>query len=147
MEFGGPGLAALSPDERATLANMATECSAKAGVVEADEAMLRWLADAPPGRRRSKRCAPRCVAPDPGAQYAGRRARDRPRRDAADGRDARRSGSAASRPTRRTARYVAELGEVPIDIAYGGSCTAGKGDDLDIYARVMARGRSRRAAA
>ena len=30
MEFGGPGLSSLSPDERATLANMATECAAKA---------------------------------------------------------------------------------------------------------------------
>ncbi|HLL22519.1 MAG TPA: aconitase family protein, partial [Kofleriaceae bacterium] len=29
MEFGGDGLFALSPDERATLANMATECSAR----------------------------------------------------------------------------------------------------------------------
>ena len=31
MEFGGPGLATLSMDERATLANMATECSARVG--------------------------------------------------------------------------------------------------------------------
>jgi 3-isopropylmalate/(R)-2-methylmalate dehydratase large subunit len=45
MEFGGPGLRRLSPDERATLANMATECSAKAGVVEADEASLRWIVE------------------------------------------------------------------------------------------------------
>ena len=29
MEFSGPGLATLSMDERATLANMATECSAR----------------------------------------------------------------------------------------------------------------------
>jgi 3-isopropylmalate/(R)-2-methylmalate dehydratase large subunit len=28
---------------------------------------------------------------------------------------------------------------VRIDIAYGGSCTAGKEDDLDMYARVMTR--------
>src|SRR5262245_12497346 len=45
MEFGGPGLRSLSPDERATLANMATECSAKAGVCEADDAMLEWIAE------------------------------------------------------------------------------------------------------
>ena len=45
MEFGGPGLASLSPDERATLANMATECSAKAGVVEVDETTLAWIAE------------------------------------------------------------------------------------------------------
>jgi 3-isopropylmalate/(R)-2-methylmalate dehydratase large subunit len=33
---------------------------------------------------------------------------------------------------------IAELGAVPIDIAYGGSCTAGKEADLDQYAEVMA---------
>ncbi|MCB1055951.1 MAG: aconitate hydratase, partial [Acidobacteria bacterium] len=31
-----------------------------------------------------------------------------------------------------------ELGEVAIDIAYGGSCTAGKTDDLAFYHRVVA---------
>jgi 3-isopropylmalate/(R)-2-methylmalate dehydratase large subunit len=33
--------------------------------------------------------------------------------------------------------FVEDLGDVPIDIAYGGSCTAGKEVDLDLYARVM----------
>src|SRR5262249_59055834 len=33
--------------------------------------------------------------------------------------------------------YIDELGDVPIDIAYGGSCTAGKEVDLDLYAQVM----------
>src|SRR5204863_5210758 len=49
MEFGGEGLQGLTPDERATLANMATECSAKAGVVEADDETLRWIATRRPG--------------------------------------------------------------------------------------------------
>ena len=34
--------------------------------------------------------------------------------------------------------YIADIGDVPVDIAYGGSCTAGKRDDVDMYARVMA---------
>jgi len=33
--------------------------------------------------------------------------------------------------------FVDELGEVAIDIAYGGSCTAGKIDDLVFYHRVV----------
>ena len=70
MEFGGPGLASLSLDERATLANMATECSAKAGIVEADEAMLRWIAARRPGVDVDALRA-QAVAPDPGADYAG----------------------------------------------------------------------------
>jgi 3-isopropylmalate/(R)-2-methylmalate dehydratase large subunit len=49
MEFGGPGLRTLSPDERATLTNMATECSAKAGITEADDEMLAWMAARRPG--------------------------------------------------------------------------------------------------
>ena len=32
---------------------------------------------------------------------------------------------------------IENLGEVKIDIAYGGSCTAGKVDDLDYYATVL----------
>jgi 3-isopropylmalate/(R)-2-methylmalate dehydratase large subunit len=135
MEFGGPGLASLSPDERATLANMATECTAKAGVVEADEAMLAWIAERRPGvsvdALRSK-----TVAPDPGAEYAGgvhviELSAIRPMvatpGDAAKG--------IPSDPT--NGAYIADLAAVPIDIAYGGSCTAGKEVDLDLYAQVM----------
>ena len=63
MEFGGPGLASLSPDERATLANMATECSAKAGIVEGDEAMLRWIVARRPDVSRSRGSEPRSWCP------------------------------------------------------------------------------------
>jgi 3-isopropylmalate/(R)-2-methylmalate dehydratase large subunit len=34
-------------------------------------------------------------------------------------------------------KHVADLADVAIDIAYGGSCTAGKEDDLAFYARVL----------
>jgi 3-isopropylmalate/(R)-2-methylmalate dehydratase large subunit len=33
---------------------------------------------------------------------------------------------------------IDEIGDVPIEIAYGGSCTAGKKEDMDMYARVLA---------
>jgi 3-isopropylmalate/(R)-2-methylmalate dehydratase large subunit len=135
MEFGGPGLASLSPDERATLANMATECSAKAGVVEADAAMLQWIVARRPGVSIEALRA-KTVAPDPGAAYAGGvhgidLATLRPMvatpGDPAQG--------IPSDPT--NGAYIDELGDVPIDIAYGGSCTAGKEVDLDLYAQVM----------
>jgi 3-isopropylmalate/(R)-2-methylmalate dehydratase large subunit len=36
-------------------------------------------------------------------------------------------------------KYIRELGTpVPIEIAYGGTCTAGKNEDMDMYARVLA---------
>ena len=135
MEFGGPGLASLSPDERATLANMATECSAKAGVVEADDAMLQWIAARRPGTDVDALRA-RTMAPDPDASYAGGvhvidLAAIRPM-VATPGDPAR---GIPSDPT--NGALIAELPAVPIQIAYGGSCTAGKEADLDLYAQVM----------
>jgi 3-isopropylmalate/(R)-2-methylmalate dehydratase large subunit len=135
MEFGGPGLAGLSPDERATLANMATECSAKAGIVEADHETLEWIAARRPGTRVEE-LRRKVVRPDPGATYDGGvhtidLAALRPM-VATPGDPAR---GIPSDPT--NGAYVDELGEVPIDIAYGGSCTAGKEADLDMYAAVM----------
>ncbi|MCC7140378.1 MAG: aconitate hydratase [Planctomycetes bacterium] len=136
MEFGGPGLASLSMDERATLANMATECTAKAGVVEGDEVTVAWIAahrkDLTPDAIRRK-----LVRPDPGAQYAG----GVHRIDlgaivpmvATPGDPDR---GIPSDPT--NGADVADLGDVAIDIAYGGSCTAGKADDVDAYAAVFA---------
>ena len=135
LEFGGPGLSSLHPDERATLANMATECSAKAGVVEGDEAMLRWIAERRPGVSIEALRA-KVVAPDPGAEYAGGvhaidLSKVRPM-VATPGDPAR---GTPSDPT--NGAFVDDIGEVAIDIAYGGSCTAGKEADLDLYARVM----------
>ncbi|MCU1282682.1 MAG: aconitate hydratase domain protein, partial [bacterium] len=135
MEFGGPGLASLSPDERATLANMATECSAKAGVVEADEATLAWIAARRPGANVAE-LRKRIVAPDRGAEYAGGvhtidLSTMRPMVATPGDPDK----GIPSDPT--NGAYVSELGDVRIDIAYGGSCTAGKEDDIDMYARVM----------
>jgi homoaconitase/3-isopropylmalate dehydratase large subunit len=135
MEFGGPGLASLSADERATLANMATECSAKAGVVEADEETLRWIAARRPGTSLEE-LRGKVVRPDPGAEYAGGvhtidLGQVRPM-VATPGDQAK---GIPSDPT--NGALIADLGEVRIDIAYGGSCTAGKEADLDMYAKVM----------
>ena len=135
MEFGGPGLGSLSPDERATLANMATECSAKAGIVEADDATLAWIAARRPGTNVAA-LRERVVAPDRGATYAGGThtidlSTIRPM-VATPGDPAK---GIPSDPT--NGAYVSELGDVRIDIAYGGSCTAGKEDDIEMYARVM----------
>jgi 3-isopropylmalate/(R)-2-methylmalate dehydratase large subunit len=135
MEFGGPGLASLPPDERATLANMATECSAKAGIVEADEETLSWIAARRPGVSVESLRA-RVILPDREAVYAGGRhvidlSRIRPM-VATPGDPAR---GIPSDPT--NGAFIDEIGDVKIDIAYGGSCTAGKEVDLDLYAQVM----------
>jgi len=131
MEFGGPGLASLSMDERATLANMATECSARTGICEADERTSAWIAERRPAAPRK-----RAVSPDAGAVYAGGvhpidLATIRPMVATPGDPDR----GIPSDPT--NGAFVDGIGEVRIDIAYGGSCTAGKRDDLDMYAKVM----------
>jgi 3-isopropylmalate/(R)-2-methylmalate dehydratase large subunit len=134
MEFGGPGLSTLSPDERATLCNMATECSAKSGICEVDDRTIEWIAARRPGidvdALRKK-----AVGPDPGAEYAGGihfidLSQIRPM-VATPGDPSR---GIPSDPT--NGAMIDELGEVPVEIAYGGSCTAGKEVDMDLYAEV-----------
>ena len=135
MEFTGPGLRSLSMDERATLTNMATECSARGAIVEADEETFRWLVERR-GDAELEGMRGAAVRPDPEAHYDGGihildLARMRPM--VAHPGDPDRG--IPSDPT--NGAYLDEIGEVPIDIAYGGSCTAGKIDDLVFYHRVV----------
>ena len=127
MEFGGPGLASLSMDERATLTNMATECSAKSGICEGDDLAAEWIA----ARRNGKTpddVRARFVAPDPGAEYAGGVHR-------IDLSSIRPMVALPGDPT--YGKSIDELDAVKIDIAYAGSCTAGKDADFDFYAKVL----------
>jgi 3-isopropylmalate/(R)-2-methylmalate dehydratase large subunit len=136
MEFGGPGLATLSMDERATLANMATECTAKSGICEGDEALVDWILANRTDARSRQELIDALVAPDEGAVYDGGvhvidLATIHPMVATPGDPDA----GIPSDPT--NGALVSGLGEVSIDIAYGGSCTAGKVDDFAMYARVL----------
>ncbi|HEY4176371.1 MAG TPA: aconitase family protein [Kofleriaceae bacterium] len=140
MEFGGDGLFALSPDERATLANMATECTARGAVMEVDDTMLHWIAERRPGGASAENIAKlraKVVTPDAGAEHAGGihtidLATIQPMVATPGDPDR----GIASDP--KNGALIDGLGHVKIDIAYGGSCTAGKRDDMDMYASVMA---------
>ena len=134
MEFGGPGLTGLSMDERATLCNMATECSAKTGICEPDDLTVEWLL----ARRDDlieEEARARFVLPDKGAVYDGGvhtidLTEIRPMVAHPGDPDK----GIPSDPT--NGAYIDEIGEIAIDIAYAGSCTAGKDDDFSYYARV-----------
>ena len=134
MEFGGPGLTGLSMDERATLCNMATECSAKTGICEPDDLTVEWLL----ARRddlNEEETRARFVLPDKGAVYDGGvhtidLTEIRPMVAHPGDPDK----GIPSDPT--NGAYIDEIGEIAIDIAYAGSCTAGKDDDFSYYARV-----------
>jgi 3-isopropylmalate/(R)-2-methylmalate dehydratase large subunit len=134
MEFTGPGAAGLSMDERATLTNMATECSARGAVVEADDKTWEWLSRFHSDAEIS-RLQERSVRPDPDAEYAGgTHTIDLNSIVPMVANPGDPNRGVPSDPT--NGQDVAEVEGVAIDIAYGGSCTAGKEHDLDFYHRV-----------
>ena len=109
--------------ERATLTNMATECSAKTAIVIADDETWRWLAEWRPGVD-VERLKARAVAPDESAEYAGGiHAIDLASLRPMVAHPGDPDHGVPSDPT--NGAWVDEIGDVKIDIAYGGSCTAG----------------------
>ncbi|MCH1423229.1 MAG: aconitase family protein [Candidatus Poseidoniaceae archaeon] len=134
MEFGGPGLAELSVDERATLCNMATECSGRTGICEADERLYEWMIAAQPHLELESQKG-RAVHPDQGAHYdGGVHTIDMSKIQPMVAHPGDPNKGIPSDPT--NGADVAEIGSVTINIAYGGSCTAGKADDVAYYAQV-----------
>ena len=125
FEFAGPVVRALATDERATLTNMTAELGGFTGIVEPDEETVRFLAER---RGVAFRIEP-WMRSDPGARYADVIWVD------------------CSTLTPMVARpgdpgngvSLGDLSErARIDIAYGGSCTAGKREDFDRYHEVLA---------
>jgi 3-isopropylmalate/(R)-2-methylmalate dehydratase large subunit len=125
FEFGGPVARALSIDERATLTNMTAELGGLTGIVEPDAETVRFLKE----RRGVEIVIEDWMRSDPGAAYS----------------EVLRVDCGALSPM--VARPgdpgrgvpLAQLGErVRVDIAYGGSCTAGKREDFDQYHAVLA---------
>jgi hypothetical protein len=124
FEFAGPVVRALSTDERATLTNMTAELGGFTGIVAPDEETVRFL--------RERRGVAFEVEPwmrsDPGATYA-----DLIRVDcsALSPMVARPGDPGNSVP-------LADIDDrVSVDIAYGGSCTAGKREEFDRYHEVL----------
>ena len=133
MEFGGPGLASLSVDERATLCNMATECSGRTGICEADELLYDWMEKAQNLDREIM--ASKSVNPDEGAVYhGGVHDIDLNLIVPMVAHPGNPDEGIPSDPT--NGALISDIGQVKIDIAYGGSCTAGKEDDVAYYAEV-----------
>ena len=135
MEFGGGGLASLSIDERATLCNMATECSGRTGICEPDELLYSWMEKAQGldvGAMKEL-----SVIPDEGAIYhGGIHTIDLSEIVPMVAHPGNPDEGIPSDPT--NGANISDIGDVHIDIAYGGSCTAGKEDDVAYYAKVCA---------
>ncbi|MGA8066091.1 MAG: aconitase family protein, partial [Terriglobales bacterium] len=129
MEYAGEAVEALSVDERATMTNMAAEIGGFTGIVAPDEKVVEFLIE----RRGMKRADIEKLMPglqsDPDAEY-----------DEVIELDAAEITPMVATPgDPGNGRYIRDLGSrVPIEIAYGGTCTAGKNEDMDMYAAVLA---------
>lgn len=122
MEFTGTAISDLSMDGRFTMANMAIEAGAKAGLFPVDAKTLDYV------RPRAKR-AFTAYEPDADAEYAGIIEYD----------------ASAIRPQvslphlPSNAKAVDEVPETRIDQVIIGSCTNGRLEDLQVAAEVFGR--------
>lgn len=125
FEFTGEAVAGLSIDERATLTNMTAELGGLTGIVAPDAETARFL--------RERRGVDAGIEPwmrsDPGAAYAATLRVD----------CGALSPLVAAPGDPGNGVPLATLKARPrVDIAYGGSCTAGKREDFDYYHQVLA---------
>lgn len=121
MEFSGPGVAALSMDDRFTICNMAIEAGAKNGIFPVDDATRAYM------NGRSKH-EPREYTADPDADYE--RIIE--------------VNLGAIPPTvslphlPENARPASELTDITLDQCVIGSCTNGRMSDMRIAAQILA---------
>jgi 3-isopropylmalate/(R)-2-methylmalate dehydratase large subunit len=131
LEYAGETVAAFSVDERATLTNMAAEAGAFAGLVAPDETTARFLSE----RRRipldEARALCHGLTSDGDAVFDSTLTLDL---------GALEPLVALPGDPGNGVRISDLPAFVPIDIAYGGSCTAGKREDMEMLATVLADG-------
>ena len=128
MEYAGEAVEALSVDERATMTNMAAEIGGFTGIVAPDEKVIEFLMERRGMKRADVERMIEGLQSDPNAEYA-----EVIELDADEI-----TPMVATPGDPGNGKYVRELStRVPIEIAYGGTCTAGKNEDMDMYASVL----------
>ncbi len=131
IEYAGPAVEALSVDERATMTNMAAEVGAFTGIVAADQKSVEFMVQERGMDRSKAESLVEGMQSDPDAHYV--------KIIEIDASSIRPMVALPGDPGNGI--YIDELegkgGRVRIDIAYAGSCTAGKKEDMDMYARVF----------
>jgi 3-isopropylmalate/(R)-2-methylmalate dehydratase large subunit len=120
IEFVGPAIGALSMDGRFTMANMAIEAGAKAGLFEIDDTTRAYV----DGRARRPY---RVYGADPDASYV----------QVIDIDVSQIEPQVAFPHLPENARPAAEAGEVPVDQVVIGSCTNGRLGDLRVAAQLL----------
>ena len=128
MEYAGEAVEALSVDERATMTNMAAEIGGFTGIVAPDEKVVEFLMERRGMKRVEIEKMIEGLRSDANAEYA-----EVIELDAGEI-----TPMVATPGDPGNGKYIRELGaQVPIEIAYGGTCTAGKNEDMDMYAAVL----------
>jgi 3-benzylmalate isomerase len=129
IEYAGDAIEQLSVDERATMTNMAAEIGGFTGIVAPDKKAVDFLVERRGIDRNKAEAMIEGLYSDPGAHYA-----HVIELDAAEI-----TPMVATPGDPGNGKYVRELNTpVPVEIAYGGTCTAGKNEDMDMYAAVLA---------
>ena len=121
MEFGGQAVDALSMAGRFTMANMAVEAGAKAGLFHVDEKAQAYVQ--PRARREYA-----VYTSDPDAEYARVIEMDASQIEL----------QVAFPYLPENTRPLSQVNHVPIDQVVIGSCTNGRLEDLQVAARVLA---------
>jgi 3-isopropylmalate/(R)-2-methylmalate dehydratase large subunit len=128
MEYSGEAIEALSVDERATMTNMAAEIGGFTGIVAPDQKTVEFLMERRGMSRAQAEKYCEGLFSDPSAQYAHvieLNADDI-------------TPMVATPGDPGNGKYIRDLHTpVPVEIAYGGTCTAGKNADMDMYAQVL----------
>jgi 3-isopropylmalate/(R)-2-methylmalate dehydratase large subunit len=130
IEYAGPAVEALSVDERATMTNMAAEVGAFTGIIAADGKSVEFMVNERGMSRERAESLISGMYSDPDAEYV--------KVIEIDASTIRPMAALPNDPGNGV--FIDELGDAPIriDIAYAGSCTAGKKEDMDMYACVFA---------
>ncbi|HEV2401581.1 MAG TPA: aconitase family protein [Candidatus Sulfotelmatobacter sp.] len=129
MEYSGEAIEELSVDERATMTNMAAEIGGFTGIVAPDKKAVDFLAERRGLDRKKAEAMIYGLYSDPNAQYAYVIELDA----------AEITPMVATPGDPGNGKYIRDLHTpVPVEIAYGGTCTAGKNEDMDMYALVLA---------
>lgn len=120
LHFTGSAIGAMSMSERLTMCNMAIECGAKAGIMDADEVTSEYL-----GRATDRDLPP--VSDDHGALVAG----------VLETHCSRLEPQVACPHAVDNVRSVDEVAGTPIQQVFIGTCTNGRLEDLQVAADIL----------
>jgi 3-isopropylmalate/(R)-2-methylmalate dehydratase large subunit len=128
MEYSGEAIEALSVDERATMTNMAAEIGGFTGIVAPDQKTVEFLMERRGMSRAEAEKYCEGLFSDPDAQYAHVIQLNADEI----------TPMVATPGDPGNGKFIRDLNTpVPVEIAYGGTCTAGKNADMDMYAQVL----------